>query len=96
MRVDNLPFLACVQAQSGRLSTLVILVSKNPRSFGARGTLFVECGCRRLLRDGDGDLGVAGAGALGAGFNAEGEHEAVTGLRVGGYGERGVRRAFLP
>ena len=30
--VDNLPVLACVRAQSGRLSTLVIRVSKNPRS----------------------------------------------------------------
>ena len=30
--VDNLPVLACVRAQSGRLSTLVRLVSENPRS----------------------------------------------------------------
>ena len=41
-------------------------------------------------------MGVAGAGALGARLHAEGEHEAVTGLRIGGHGERGVRRAFLP
>lgn len=32
MSVDNLPVLACVRAQSGRLSTLARLVSENPRS----------------------------------------------------------------
>ena len=50
----------------------------------------------RLLRDSNSDLGVAGAGALGMRLHGKGEHEAVTGLRVGGCGERGVRRAFLP
>ena len=32
MRVDNLPFLARWRPQSGRLSTLVRYVSKNPLS----------------------------------------------------------------
>lgn len=32
MSVDNLPVLVCARAQSGRLSTLVRLVSENPRS----------------------------------------------------------------
>ena len=50
----------------------------------------------RLLRDSNSDLGVAGAGALGMRLHGKGEHEAVTGLRVGGYGEGGVRGAFLP
>lgn len=33
MRADNLPFLAPVWAQSGRLSTLICYASENPRSF---------------------------------------------------------------
>ena len=97
MRVDNLPFLACFGVQSGRLSTLIIL-----RHLGTfllcrhLGTLLAECGRRRLLRDGDGDLGVAAAGALGACLHGEGEHEAIAGPCVGGHDESGVRRAFLP
>lgn len=33
MRVDNLPVWACIQAQSGRLSTLICYAFENPRSF---------------------------------------------------------------
>ena len=65
------------------------------------GTLHVECGgCRMrvpsLLGHGHGNLGVAAAGALGARLHGKGEHEAVAGLRVGGYDESGAHRAFLP
>lgn len=65
------------------------------------GTLLAECGgCRMwtpsLLCHGHGDLGVAGAGALGARLHDKGEREAVTGLRVGGHDESGVHRPFLP
>ncbi len=49
-----------------------------------------------LLCHGYGDLGVAGAGALGARLDGEGEHKAVAGSRVGGHDESGVYRAFLP
>ena len=49
-----------------------------------------------MLRDGDGDLGVAAAGALGACLHGEGEREAIAGPCVGGHDESGVRRAFLP
>ena len=51
---------------------------------------------RRLLHDGDGDLGVAAAGALGARLHGEGEHEAIAGSCVGGHDESGVHCAFLP
>ena len=49
-----------------------------------------------LLCHGQGDLGVAGAGALGARLDGEGEHEAVAGSCVGGHDESGAYRAFLP
>ena len=49
-----------------------------------------------LLCHGHGDLGVAGAGALGARLDGEGEHEAIAGSCVGGHDESGVHRAFMP
>lgn len=70
MSVDNLPFRARLNAQSGRLSTLNLHAGENPRSFYADGAARVSAPPERLqlLEHG----------------RAAGEHIAVRGIKVAG------------
>ena len=48
MSVDFLPFRARLNAQSGRLSTLILYAGENPRSFYADGVARVSAPPERL------------------------------------------------
>ena len=68
--VDNLPVLACVRAQSGRLSTLNLYAGENPRSFYTDGVARISASPERLqLLEHSG---------------ATGEHIAVGGIEITG------------
>lgn len=90
-------------SSKGRLARAAKATAKPPGTFAV--ALLVGAACRPpqmclvqswWLRHGHGNLGVAAAGALSACLHGKGEHEAVAGLRVGGYDKSGAHRAFLP